>query len=239
MQRGAKASTESPVKYWSFSKGQFVLRVDENTKGATPRVLEKGPNAGKTIHEIFMDETVGALCEIRIKDGEYGKSFQLILDITEEETNPKFMSIDFKFNGAGKRVLKALPNIDLSQDVALRGWAMDTTNKKGEPITMYGATVYQGEISKNGKVPPAYTMDEPNGYPEMEEKKVKGKKVWDDTAQIEFLEDLISSTVFPGMPGENDDTPAQEPSQPNTEKPEMDQETAEEFLDASESEAGF
>ena len=56
MQRGAKQRTDSPVKYWSFSKGQFVRRVDENTKGAVSRALgDKSPTPGKIVYEIFID----------------------------------------------------------------------------------------------------------------------------------------------------------------------------------------
>ncbi len=211
MQRGAKQRTENPMKFWSFSRGQFVRRVDENNKEAVSRVLEKGPNAGKTVYEIFMDEITGQLIDCKIKDGEFGKSFQLIIDVTIDE--PEYFAIDFKFQSAGKRLLKVLPNIDLEKDVALKCWEMDTTNTKGDPITLSGTTVYQGEVSKNGKVPPAYTKEEPNGFPEMQKVKVKGKEQWDDSDQIDFLEDLINSTPWPGMPGEE----AKEPNQPKTE----------------------
>lgn len=233
MQRGAKQKTESPVKYWGFSRGQFVRRVNENTKGAISRTLEKGPNAGKVVYEIFMDEITGQLIDIKIKDGDYGKSFQLLIDVSIDE--PEFFAIDFKFQSAGKRLLKTLPNIDISQDIAIRTWEMDTTNAKGEPITMTGATVYQGEISKAGKVPPAYTKDEPNGFPELKEVKVKGKKVWDDSDQIEFLEDLISSISFPGMPGEE----AEPKEQVNKKQVAEEVENDDPFESASEEEVGF
>lgn len=230
MQRGAQTRNENPVKYWSFSRGQFVRRVDENTKGAEPRVLEMGPNEGKTVYEVSVDQVTGQLIDCKIKDGNYGKSFQVIIDVTEDENNPEFYAIDFKFNSSGKSLLKRLPNIDLTQDVALVCYSIDDVNKKGEPVKNFYAVPYQGEISKAGKVLPAYTKDEPNGFPPMEEKKVKGKKVWDDTEQIEFLEDLVNSTDWPGMPGE----PAEKPAAPVVES-----EPEEDFLEPSEDEVGF
>ena len=199
MQRGAKATQESAVKYWNFSKGQFTRRVSENHKGATPRVLEQGPNTGKTIHEIFMDQVTGQIVEIKVREGDYGKSFQILIDVTEDEQSPEFFAVDFRFNSTGKSLLKKLPNIDLTKDVALVGYAIDGTNSKGEAVTNYYAVPYQGEISKAGKVLPAYTMEEPNGYPEMKKIKVKGKNTWDDTDQLEFLENLINSIKWEGQ----------------------------------------
>ena len=199
MQRGATAQQESTVKYWSFTKGQFTRRVSENHKGATPRVLEQGPNTGKTIYEVFVDTITGQIVEMKVREGDYGKSFQILIDVTEDDLNPEFFAVDFRFNSTGKSLLKKLPNIDLSKDVALVGYAIDGTNSKGEAVKNYYAVPYQGEISKAGKVLPAYTKEEPNGYPEMVQKKVRGKNTWDDTDQLEFLENLINSINWPGQ----------------------------------------
>jgi hypothetical protein len=81
-------------------------------------------------------------------------------------------------------------------------YSIDDVNKKGEPVKNYYAVPYQGEISKAGKVQPAYTRETPNGFPELKQIKVKGKNTWDDSEQLEFLEKLINSTNWPGMPGE-------------------------------------
>jgi len=199
MQRGATAQQESTVKYWSFTKGQFTRRVSENHKGATPRVLEQGPNTGKTIYEVFVDTITGQIVEMKVREGDYGKSFQILIDVTEDDLNPEFFAVDFRFNSTGKSLLKKLPNIDLFKDVALVGYAIDGTNSKGEAVKNYYAVPYQGEISKAGKVLPAYTKEEPNGYPEMVQKKVRGKNTWDDTDQLEFLENLINSINWPGQ----------------------------------------
>lgn len=216
------------MKYWSFSKGQFVRRVDENTKGATPRILEKGPNEGKQVFEIFSDEMVGLLVDIKIKESEYGKSFQFILDVTTDDNNPEFYAIDFKFNGSGKSLLKKLPNIDLDNDIALVCYTMDGTNAKGDPIKNYYAVPYQGAINKTGKVLPAYTKEEPNGFPEMKKVKIKGKEQWDDTDQIEFLEDLINSIEFQGLPSQEEkETPEEAPKAAESEEPFLEPEDEE------------
>lgn len=232
MQRGAQTRNENPVKYWTFSRGQFIRRVDENTKGAQPRVLEMGPNEGKTVYELSVDQVTGQLIDCKIKDGQYGKSFQLIFDVTEDENSPEFYAIDFKFNSSGKSFLKKLPNIDLSQDVALVCYSIDGTNAKGEPVKNYYAVPYQGEISKAGKVQPAYTKEEPNGFPELKKIKVKGKETWDDSEQIDFLEDLINGTTWPGMPGEAPAAAAEPPKNVNAKE-------KDDFLEPSEDEVGF
>lgn len=231
MQRGAKQKTESPIKYWTFSKGQFTRRVSENTKGAVSRTLgDKSPTPGKVIYEVFTDEATGQLVDIRLKNGNYGKSYQLIMDITEDEHSPEFMAIEFNYDGAGKSLLKKLPNIDLSADVALVCYSIDDTNQKGEPIKRYYAVPYQGEISKAGKVQPAYTKENRNGFPELAKVKIKGKQQWDDSDQLDFLENLIINTAFPGMPGEEKAPKAAAPK---------DEEINEDFLEPSEDEVGF
>ena len=202
MQRGAQTKNESAVKYWSFTKGQFTRRVDDKTPGAKSRVLEMGPNEGKTVYELSVDQITGRLIDCKIKESQYGKEFQFLIDVTTDENAPEFYALDFRFNSSGKSLLKKLPNIDLGQDVAFICYTMDGVNKNGDPVKNYYAVPYQGEISKEGKVQPAYTRETPNGYPDLKQIKVKGKNTWDDSEQIEFLENLISSTTWPGMPGE-------------------------------------
>jgi len=56
-------------------------------------------------------------------------------------------------------------------------------------------------------VMPAYTKDEPNGLPEMTHVMLKGKKVWDDHAQVLFLEAMMDSDIIPQL---RDSKPAEE-----------------------------
>lgn len=234
MQRGAQHTNEKPIKYFSFSRGQFTRRVDENTKGAISRKLEMGPNEGKTIYEVKVDQITGQLIDCKIKNGNYGKEFQLIFDVTEDEHSPEFYALDFKFNSSGKTLLKRLPNIDLSQDLALVCYTIDDVKKKGEPVKNYYAVPYQGEISKAGKVQPAYTRETPNGFPELKQIKVKGKNTWDDSDQLEFMENLIDSTNWPGMPGEAPSEPT-----PTAPKKAPKVEEKDDFLEPQADEIGF
>lgn len=65
-------------------------------------------------------------------------------------------------------------------------------DSKDATKTVSGITLYQG-----GKIAPAYTRDNPNGLPEMEKitQKIKGKMTttWDDTAMMEFLENMATN----------------------------------------------
>lgn len=204
MQRGAQSTEQNPVKYWSFMGGLFAQRVPEGTKGATSRELTKGPNEGKIVHEIHMDTIVGALVDIKIKESQYGKGFQMIIDVTEPGEPLQYFAIDFKFDGAGKNLLYSLPNIDLSKDLGLKTYAIED-KEKGR--VNYYCVAYQGSLDKAGKIEKAFTRENPNGLPEMVKIKVKGVEQWDDTAQIEFLENIILSIPYPGMDGEREEAP--------------------------------
>jgi hypothetical protein len=45
----------------------------------------------------------------------------------------------------------------------------------------------------------AYTKDEPNGLPQMKQIKVKGVMQWDDTEMMEFLENMVNTTILPKL----------------------------------------
>ena len=104
-----------------------------------------------------------------------------------------------------KSFLKRLPNIDFSKDVVLRGY--DILDKEKGRIKYYLVP------RQDGKIESAYTKENPNGFPDMQKIKVKGKDVWDDTDQLEFLRDLINKTHFQGLPGEEAEEAPQEPAE--------------------------
>lgn len=63
-----------------------------------------------------------------------------------------------------------------------------------------GMFLYQKDCGwEKNKVPFYYTKEEPNGWPEMVQIKRKGKVEWDDTEQLEFIEDLVKTKILPQL----------------------------------------
>ena len=190
--RGAQNTQSGGVKYLSFMSGKFVERVDENTSGATPRELEKGKNAGTIIHELHFDTYEGQIYNIETEAGDYGTRLHIFLDVsTVEEPDSKVrLSLPLS-SGPAKGFLGRLPKINFSKDVCLKGYHI-----KNENTGRYNS--YLVPYQEGQKLLSHYTKDEPNGLPRMQQIKVKGSLVWDDSEQLEFFEALIKSFNYPG-----------------------------------------
>ena len=67
-------------------------------------------------------------------------------------------------------------------------WSMVDKNDPAKKVT--GVTMYQNDGNGMVKIAPAFTKDAPNGLPEMQQIKVKGKVTWDDSDMTEFLENV-------------------------------------------------
>ena len=189
--RGAKNTQSGGLKYLNFMGGKFVQRVDENTTGATPRVLEKGKNAGQTVHELHYDTYEGQIYNIETEASEYGVRLHIFLDISTPEEPESKVKLSLPLSsGPAKGFLSRLPALDLVKDVELKGYYIK--NEKTGRYNSYLVPYQDGQ-----KIAPVYTRENPNGLPEMKKIKVKGNEVWDDTEQLEFYEALIKSTQFP------------------------------------------
>jgi hypothetical protein len=203
--RGAQNTQSGGLKYMSFMSGKFVQRVDfmsgkfvqrvdEETTGATPRELKKGPNAGKLVHELHFDTYEGQIYNIETEAGEYGQRLHIFIDVsTELEPDSKVkLSLPLS-SGPAKGFLGRLPVIDFTKDVVLKGYNIE--NKETGRFNSYLVPYQDGK-----KLLSYYTKETPNGMPRMKQIKVKGQQVWDDTEQLEFLEALITKTFAVEIP---------------------------------------
>lgn len=178
--------------------GRFCIRVPEGTTDAVTRVNK----VGKTVHEKFYDNFTGKLVGIKTQDGEYGKSWIFSFKDKEEVYH---LQLSYS-NSFATALLKMLPNVDLSKEMKVSPSVkeVDGKNKSSLFINQGGDTIKH-----------AYTKDHPNGMPEMVQKTVKGQLVWDDTDRIEFLYNMVATTIAPKLEALNGkDTSASAPTAP-------------------------
>lgn len=176
-------------KYIGIYKGKFVQRVQQTTEGAIARVLEKGPNAGKTVYELYHDEFTGKLIGISTNDGKgYGKQWDFAFRDAEEVYH---LNLPYS-NSFAKNFLKILPNVDLTKEMKVSPSTkeVDGKNKSSLFVNQDGVALKH-----------AYTKDAPNGLPQMVQVKVKGELVWDDTDMLEFLHNMVMTTIVPKLEG--------------------------------------
>lgn len=169
-------------KFVNILGGKFSQRVDESTPGAVARVNKEG----KTVFEKYHDFFVGKLIDIKTQDGAYGKNWLFVFEDGGEVYN---LQLSYS-NSYATAFLKMLPNIDLTKEMKVSPSLkmVDGKNKSSLFVEQDGKTVKH-----------AYTKDNPNGLPQMEQVQVKGQLVWDDTKRIEFLHNMVQTQILPQL----------------------------------------
>jgi len=171
-------------KFITILGGKFSQRVPEGTDGAVQRTNK----LGKVVWEKYYDSFTGYLTSIKIKDSDYGQTWNLGFKAGDEH-----YTIQLSYsNSFATAFLKMLPNIDLSKPMKLSPSTKEVDGKNKSSLF----------INQDDKpIKHAYTRDNPNGLPDMEEITVKGTKVWDDTKRLEFLRNMVETTIIPKLGG--------------------------------------
>lgn len=173
-------SDKKPQKnYFNIVEGKLTIRVPEGTPNALTRVNK----IGKTVHEVKHDSFTGKIASITTSVSPYGKNWEIDFKANDESIWTLQLGYSSSF---AKALLKKLPNINLDQEMTVSPFSGEIDNKKISTITVY----------QNGtKVEPFYNKENPNGLPQMELITVKGVETWDDTKQLQFLEEMVNTTM--------------------------------------------
>lgn len=208
--RGAQNAEQGRRIYYNVSGGKFIRRVSEPTDTSKPRILEKGENAGKEVHEEHFDEIAGRLISVKVETNDWGKRWAFEID-TEEDGNGEVSIIQTPYSsGYASAILSRIPNLDLKKDVLFRGYKFrdKTANKERQ-----GVTLYQNTSAPAGKIAPYYTKENPNGCPDMVKITVNGSEQWDSTERMKFFESMVEGLGFEPAPAA---APATAPAAPDT-----------------------
>lgn len=169
--------------YLSIGDGKITKRVKQPTTTSVTRQTKEG----KIIHEEVYDAVSGRITDIRVQDHPtYGKFWNVVLQDGEDQY---ILQMNYS-GGYASAFLKTLPNADLSQPVRIvPSLKMEGDKKK---VTMF--------INQGGNaLKHAYTKDNPNGLPKLAKVKIKGKETWDDSDMMEFLENMVNTTILPKL----------------------------------------
>ncbi len=172
-------------KYITIYQGKFCIRVPEGTEGSVERVNK----LGNKVSEMFYDSFNGVLTNIKTKDSaDYGKNWEFTLVDGEDQYT---LQLSYS-NSFAKNILKMLPNVDLSKPMTLSPSMKMEDGKQKTSLF----------INQDGKaIKHAYTKDVPNGLPPMEKIKVKGQDMWDDSASLAFLQEMVDTQILPKLAG--------------------------------------
>lgn len=188
--------------YTTIVDGKFVRRVPEGTLGAVERINKKG----NVVNElIFNGGLYGYLIRAEKKDSEYGLQSEYTFNIGDDGDIIWQVGFASRLN---KNFMKMLPNCDLTKPILVNPSRL-INDKTGEPYTEIFMTQEPGEKGKSIKH--AFTRENPNGMPDMVQVKVKGKETWDDSAQLEFLENKMIEMLATVKPPVQDQTDEKNP----------------------------
>jgi chaperonin GroEL (HSP60 family) len=140
------------------------------------------------VHEEFYDTLSGIITDIDTKEDDYGKRWMVTL---EEGENKYILQMNFS-SSYSSAFLKTLPNVDFTKPVILA----PKMTKEGDKTNVTLFVIQDGHALKR-----FYTKENPNGLPEMTQKKIKGKLTWDDSEMMEYLEKMVRETILPKLKG--------------------------------------
>lgn len=187
MQLGTGTSGKS-MTYINVVGGKFARKADKGAVGATARTNKLGVE----VYEILTDWVAGYISDIQLnKSTEYGDSYSVVLD-AGNETFAVQLGVLSK---PGMTFAKVLPNIKLDEPVKL------TLSTKKDEEGKDQVSLFVNQDHQEKPISWAYTNAEKNGLPDMVLVKVNGKDTYDKTAQLEFLWNMIETTIIPNLKG--------------------------------------
>jgi hypothetical protein len=171
-------------KFFNIIGGKFTQRVPEGTAGAVQRTNK----LGTAVWEIHHDAFTGKLVNIKTQDSPYGKNWVFSFKDNEDTYN---LQLGYA-NGYSVAFLKMLPNIDVSKPMKVSPRSEEKDGKISTALF----------VNQDGKpIKHFYTKDNQNGLPQWEQITVKGQLVWDSTKQLQFLENMVKTTILPKLEG--------------------------------------
>lgn len=177
---------QSADKYYGVYEGKVSRSFKEPTKASKARVNKEG----RTVNEEFYDYIEGLITSIKVKEHDkYGRSW--IITFLDDDGDTLIWQLSYSGGYAGA-FLKILPNVDLTEPVrCIPSYKENAKGKKQASVF-----IKQDGVSLKW----AFTKDNKNGLPDLVKIIVKGKEQWDDTAQMQFLYNMVMDEIVPHLP---------------------------------------
>lgn len=169
--------------YLSIYAGKIALRVKEPTEKSRSRINKQQ----KEVHEEFFDHVEGIITDISVREhADYGRSW-LVTIVDGDQT----FILQMPFSGGHSTAfLKILPNVDLSCKVKIAPHIQQKEGKDKASIFI---------IQHGVSIKWYFKKDDTKGLPPMVKQKFKGKEVWDDSDQMDFLVRMVNEEIKPRL----------------------------------------
>lgn len=182
---------ESQAKvYVTIFEGMLAVRSSESDSKAVKRELK----TGHIIYERRYKSLTGRIKEIFFRTNDYnGKKWEELAILIYDGQDHYQLSMPFP----GKyslSFLRAIKNADLSKDIQFNPWTK-TVNDKVK------AALYMNQGNAKESIPWYFTMETPNGLPELVPYTVPGSEEtkWSDVERNKFLKAMVEKELVPQL----------------------------------------
>jgi hypothetical protein len=184
-------NTESKTYWLKPVNGKFEWGVKDKREGFIAKVVETSDGKKVTKYVKEFDYIEGSLSDVYSEDSDYGKRW--VVKITD---NDEVYIITFKYSsGYSKSFLNQIERIDLSKLVKV-SCTYKEEEKNGK--TVKNTAIWLSQKTQSGAygwVGFKYSKDNPQGRPDLKEVVVRGEKIYDDTDQLAYYDNVVN-TIF-------------------------------------------
>lgn len=177
---------DSKTLYYHLFDGSICRTVKTPTEESKSRVNKNG----EQVNEVFVGGLSGKLTDIKHREFEVNGVKEYSWEFTIEDADGRYI-LSLPVNSRiSQQLLSRLPNVDFSKEIALttgKGFDED----KGKEFQW--CNVHQGK----DKIASHFTKETPNGLPQLNLVKYKGKETWDNSDQLAFFEKLVAEDLLP------------------------------------------
>lgn len=181
---GALENSGDGRTFLNTFKGKFTKRANAETNGAVKRTNKNG----KEVYELQFDTLRDVIIQEfeRRESEEYGLSWNIKL--ADSKSDDAF-TLTLPYSGRiTMGLFFRLPNTDINLPLTMKLYYFEDEDKTA-------LVLYQG----GNKVEAYWTKDMPHDLPDLEQKTVNNKLVWDSSARMAYLEKYLETDVVPKM----------------------------------------
>lgn len=177
-------TSNSNITYLSITEGRIAKRLKTAQQGSVEVVNKKG----EVRHEMQFKDVSGYIKDIKVREHQYGKEWQVYLEDGEDTFCLSFPYSSRYANG----FLMAIQNLNLNKKIVFSPWMKVVDDKKK-------TNLYLKHEGDEKSVEWFYSQEDPKGLPQLKQLKVKGVLIWDDTEKMEFLQNMMDTVIVPKL----------------------------------------
>lgn len=187
----AVGNRERSGSFYTVAHGKIIKSLGKEPPSDMEDVVERVNKNGVKVYELHYDYIRGKIIDAEMElppeeHPDYGK--RMVLTILDAEGNTQKLNISFD-SSYGRGFLMPLDNVKLEDPIEIEPYQY-IDKKTGKEKTGLGVYQYGKQLDWA-----MGTKDNPGGVPRLEEVVYKGKKSWDNTKQLAFLEKYFDGFV--------------------------------------------